>query len=240
MPIFHMETDSVRAMASQLKQSTETMRSQAQSLNSSNQSIDWLGPSRDEFVMEMEAVVRQLNAQAEAGGMLAGRVENEVAEWENTSLELGIVGNNPANPWKHSGEVLGAHVELPNPTQIFNVFKASLGTLILFGKNIKLEGLSVIVDSLNFFVIKMPKAEQAFQRWEEYNNRVDDFDINTAHALRADAQKALEGLGISTIKDTLDSIVVALPKTTEFQNLLDDIYKSLGAIQSWLETLKKE
>jgi hypothetical protein len=87
MTTLHMETDTVRAMASQLKQAAETMRSQAQSLNSASQSIDWLGPSRDEFVTEAEAIVRQLDAQLESGTVLAGRVENEVAEWEEMSMQ---------------------------------------------------------------------------------------------------------------------------------------------------------
>lgn len=82
MTTLHMETDAVRAMASQLKQAAEALRSQTQALNSSAQSIDWFGPSRDEFVMETEGIARQLNAQAEAGAVLAGRVENEVTEWE--------------------------------------------------------------------------------------------------------------------------------------------------------------
>ena len=90
MTILHMETEIVRNFAGQLKQAAELLHSQAQSLNSSSQSIDWQGPSREEFVMEMEAIIRQLNAQAEAGVVLSGRVESEVMEWENTAASLGI------------------------------------------------------------------------------------------------------------------------------------------------------
>ncbi|MBK8698429.1 MAG: hypothetical protein IPN29_02345 [Saprospiraceae bacterium] len=76
-----METDTVRALANQLKQAAESIRSQTQSLNSFAQSVDWLGPSRDEFVSETQAIIRQVDAQTEAVVVLAGRIENEIAEW---------------------------------------------------------------------------------------------------------------------------------------------------------------
>src|SRR5258706_3852735 len=88
MNTLHMETDVVSALASQFKQASETMRSQTQSLNNSAQSIDWLGPSRDEFVMEVETLIYQLETQIESGMMLAQRVENEVIEWEEMALRL--------------------------------------------------------------------------------------------------------------------------------------------------------
>ncbi len=62
MTTLHMETDAVRSMASQLKQAAESMRSQAQSLNSSVQGVDWFGPSRDEFVAEAQAIIRAIEA----------------------------------------------------------------------------------------------------------------------------------------------------------------------------------
>ena len=89
MTTLHMETDAVRAMANQLRQAVEAMRSQTQALNSSAQSVEWLGPSHDEFVMETEAIVRQLDAEAERGTVLAGRVENEVIEWMESARAFG-------------------------------------------------------------------------------------------------------------------------------------------------------
>lgn len=85
MTTFHMETDSAQSVASQLAQTAEALRTQSQSLNGSAQSINWVGPSRDEFMMEVEGLIRQLESQAEAGTILAGRVDNEVAEWENVA-----------------------------------------------------------------------------------------------------------------------------------------------------------
>lgn len=93
MTTYHMETDAVRAMAAQIKQAAESMRSQAQALNGSAQSVDWIGPSRDEFVMEVEGILRQLEAQIQAGEVLAGRAENEVAEWEQSAATLGGAGS---------------------------------------------------------------------------------------------------------------------------------------------------
>ncbi|MBK8698431.1 MAG: hypothetical protein IPN29_02355 [Saprospiraceae bacterium] len=83
-----METEIVRVLVTQFKQATDTMRSQIQSLNNSPQSIDWTGPSRDEFVSEAQGLMRAIEAQAEAGVMLAGRVEREVDEWEQVTASL--------------------------------------------------------------------------------------------------------------------------------------------------------
>ena len=84
MAILHMETDAVRALASQLKQVADDLRTQGQTLNSSALSVGWMGPSRDEFINETEGILRQLESQAESGIILGGRVENEVAEWEKS------------------------------------------------------------------------------------------------------------------------------------------------------------
>lgn len=92
MTTFHMETDVARSMASQIKQAVEQSREKAGQLNNSINAVDWLGPSRDEFVMEVEAISRQLEAQAEVGEALAGRVEREVSEWEQVAASLGGFG----------------------------------------------------------------------------------------------------------------------------------------------------
>ncbi len=83
-----METEAVRAMAGKLKQVAGEIRTQAQSLNGSAENMDWDGPSRDEFVMEGQAITRQLEAQAELGVVLAGRIEIEVVEWEEMAATL--------------------------------------------------------------------------------------------------------------------------------------------------------
>jgi hypothetical protein len=101
-----METDGVRAMASQLKQAAEAMRLQTQSLNGSAQSVDWFGPSRDEFVMETEGIVRQLESQVDLGVVLAGRVDSEVAEWENAANSFGTGESSVQSFFKHIGEIL--------------------------------------------------------------------------------------------------------------------------------------
>lgn len=109
MTTFHMETDTVHSMANQIKQTVEALRSQAQALQGSVQSVDWAGPNRDEFVMEAEALVRQLEAQAELGITLAGRVDGETSEWEQAAASLsGMSGSGTTfsggGNWRHDME----------------------------------------------------------------------------------------------------------------------------------------
>lgn len=98
MTVLHMETESVRAMAAQIRQAAEAIRSQAQTLNSSAQVIDWLGPSRDEFVMEVEALLRLVESQVEAGVILSARMNTEVDEWEQITAVLGVANSSSSDP----------------------------------------------------------------------------------------------------------------------------------------------
>ncbi|MCX6064794.1 MAG: peptidoglycan DD-metalloendopeptidase family protein [Chloroflexi bacterium] len=83
MTTLHMETDRVRAMASQLKQVADDLRTQGMTLNNSAQTVDWMGPSRDEFVNEVNVILRILDQEVAAGDILENRLEREVTEWEN-------------------------------------------------------------------------------------------------------------------------------------------------------------
>ncbi len=96
MTTFHMETDAVRAMAAQLRQSSTEIQNLGQILNSTSQAVIWLGPNREQFISELDGLQRQIEGQVAAGTTLAGRVENEVAEWENVAASLGT---------SHGGEV---------------------------------------------------------------------------------------------------------------------------------------
>lgn len=93
MSTLHMETGSVRELAIQLRQKMEQLRGEVQSVERHLQTLDWLGPSRDDFVPEAEGVLRALRAQAESGEVLAGRVESEVSEWEQVACALGDSGD---------------------------------------------------------------------------------------------------------------------------------------------------
>lgn len=108
MTTLHMDTDIVRALANQMKQSVDAIRCCAQSLNNSTQNIDWFGPSRDEFVMETGSIIRQLDAQSEVGGALAGRVVSEVAEWENAASSFGMDAGQIQAIFKHLREIFAA------------------------------------------------------------------------------------------------------------------------------------
>src|SRR5258706_15581013 len=110
MSTIHMETDATRAMASQLKQASESTRGLGESVNSSVQSIDWIGASRDEFVAEAQAISRAIDAQAEAGAVLASRVGRETAEWEQAAAGLG----GPGGETPISGGGAGNWPQLPS------------------------------------------------------------------------------------------------------------------------------
>ena len=103
MITLHMETDAVRALASQIKQAAEVMHAQMRAINGSAQSADWIGPSRDEFVAETQAIVRAIEAQADAGLTLAGRAEQETAEWEQAAASLGGAGTAAFTPFSGGG-----------------------------------------------------------------------------------------------------------------------------------------
>lgn len=92
MSTIHMDTSVVLALAQQLKQTAEQTREQAARLNGAAIGVDWIGPSREEFVAEAQAIIRAIEAQAEAGVVLAGRVERETAEWEQAASSLGGSG----------------------------------------------------------------------------------------------------------------------------------------------------
>ncbi|MCX6064793.1 MAG: hypothetical protein NT121_03440 [Chloroflexi bacterium] len=102
MTTFHMETETVRAMASQLKQAADDLCTQGMTLNSSAQTVDWMGPSHDEFVNEVNGILRQLDGQAGNGTALAKRVEDEVTEWEAMARQLGGGSVGTTNPNKPS------------------------------------------------------------------------------------------------------------------------------------------
>lgn len=85
MTILHMETDTVRAVASQLVRTAELIHTELQSMVQSANSADWVSASRDQFTAEMAQLNNEINQQAEAAKVLAQRVESEVQEWEELS-----------------------------------------------------------------------------------------------------------------------------------------------------------
>ncbi|MCI0732055.1 MAG: polymorphic toxin type 44 domain-containing protein [Chloroflexi bacterium] len=91
MPVLHMQTEQVRTTGNQLLQTSRSLQQQTQALNNSVNMLagQWLGSSRDIFLSEMEALLRQLVQLAEVGSDLNLRLQREVDEWEQTDSSFG-------------------------------------------------------------------------------------------------------------------------------------------------------
>lgn len=85
MTTLHMETDSVRLFAQQIRQTTAQTEELANYTMHSMSNMDWIGPSREEFGIELQRLITNLLAQADHGRILANRVERETQEWEQVS-----------------------------------------------------------------------------------------------------------------------------------------------------------
>jgi uncharacterized protein YukE len=134
----------------------------------------------------------------------------------------------------------GTPISLPNLDTVFDVFKASLSTISLFVTSLGLDTVKVFAGAADFFLRKLPNAEAAFRRWEEYN-RLDnwDWDRATADQYQEEARKALEELGISGLKDTLDLIADKIPKSDVIDEALKKAYDAIRAVEEWIEAVGK-
>lgn len=88
MTTFHMETLEVSTLAEHFKLAVDNSAMQISQLNSSLQFMDWVGPSHDEFELEAKQILVAMEKQVQLGQTLAARMEQEVAEWEQTSATL--------------------------------------------------------------------------------------------------------------------------------------------------------
>ena len=100
MTIYHMETDTLRGVASQFQSAAEEMQSRLQSLASLAQSIDWIGENRNQFEAEIRSWSSAIQDQIESGRTLAQRINQEVQEWEEVCARMGsgyssVTGNLP-------------------------------------------------------------------------------------------------------------------------------------------------
>lgn len=89
MPFIHMQTESVLAVARQLQAANQYIREQAAYLENSAHVVEWMGPSRDQFLHELAGLLAGIVRQTEAGAALSQRVEREVQEWEAVSAKMG-------------------------------------------------------------------------------------------------------------------------------------------------------
>jgi len=86
MTTLHLLPDTAHTTAQFLKNSSATLAAHTQELASAARVLDsaWQGGGKDSFSAEMDALLRNLNAQQEELAILASRLEREIAEWEET------------------------------------------------------------------------------------------------------------------------------------------------------------
>lgn len=85
MTTLHMQIETVRSTALEMKQSSEAMSAEMQALRASIQRLvtAWDSSASDQFQSEAENLLRQLMQQQENLSFLAERVMREVQEWED-------------------------------------------------------------------------------------------------------------------------------------------------------------
>ena len=86
MTTLHLLPETGRQTASTLKQNSVLMLDEAQLLRRALQSLEtsWQGGGQEHFAAQANALLRKLESQADAIGLLANRLEREVTEWEQT------------------------------------------------------------------------------------------------------------------------------------------------------------
>lgn len=89
MTVLHMETEAVREIAAQLNQIAEMIRGEVQSATQTSVSVNWEGPNRDQFVMEVGIIARQIEGLTQQAEQLSARATHEVEEWEQAASSLG-------------------------------------------------------------------------------------------------------------------------------------------------------
>lgn len=110
MPILHMETDTVRGVAQQLKANAVTIQAEHQNLNRSVQNLTlvWQGGSADQFSQQTQALLTQIQQVLQQGEELGNRLECEVAEWEQVAASLNGAGNGVPGSAGLAGAISGA------------------------------------------------------------------------------------------------------------------------------------
>lgn len=88
MAIFHMETEQVRSVATQLARASDQIQAEMEAAFLAAVNANWMGPSRDQFVEELSRIVLETKRGVLAGEALASRGEKEIQEWEMAGAAL--------------------------------------------------------------------------------------------------------------------------------------------------------
>ena len=116
MPIIHMDTEATLQCARLLDQTCADGQQLIQSTASNLRGMDWSGPSRDNFMGEVERLKASFEQTLQNGMELSLRVSREVAEWQSADagtkyadiVPVVTPGPSPVDDGGDFGEVLGA------------------------------------------------------------------------------------------------------------------------------------
>ena len=104
--LLHMQTDSMRACANTIFTRVDAIQQDARQLLYVSRSVEWYGPNREVFQTEIEGLLQKLVSVAESGQVLAIRVQQATANWqeidERHSQEFAVltVASNPVRDGK--------------------------------------------------------------------------------------------------------------------------------------------
>lgn len=230
--------DQLQSLAQQLSRTSADLQGVSGSVGGALGGLDWEARQRagvDSMAGQARSQASALANQAQSMASYLSRKAQAFAEADQQgaiSIDVVFKDNPPPTTWPTPTQF-----NLPSIGQLFDGLKASLSTLALFVTSAGLDAVRLAMGTGDFFLRKMPRAEQAFRKWEDYNSQFEDWDRQTADKYQEEARKALEDLGVAGVKDALDTIVDKLPKTADVQKLLGKIYDSLGSIQDWADAL---
>src|SRR5215208_4055455 len=87
--IIHMETEQLRGVARELAQTAERIQQHCSSMLGQVLRIDWQSPSRDDFALQFEQLIRNVVTTTENGILLSQRIQREADEWQRVDGEGG-------------------------------------------------------------------------------------------------------------------------------------------------------
>lgn len=94
MFILHIDSEVVRDIGRQLKQTAVSLQVTSQTLNSAAYSLSdaWQSYGRDQFLSEFQSLNQRLAQLADEGMILSQRLQREVNEWERVASQFGEGG----------------------------------------------------------------------------------------------------------------------------------------------------
>lgn len=231
MPRIVVDPERLRALAGELQRAAGDLAAVRGRLGALGR-LDWEARQKtgvEGQVNDARGRASALAGQAEAlARYLNGKAEAFAQADRQGATDLGGVVD--ANPFPIPP------VSLPTLDQVFDLLKASLSTIALFVTSLGLDAVKVFAGAADFFLRKLPDAEAAFRRWEEYN-RQDNWDRATSLQYQEEARKALDELGVAGLKDAMGLLVDKLPKTDAVEKALGKLYDAVGAVDEWIGAL---